>query len=242
MTQRIVVLGGSGAVGSAVVGELRRLGHDAVTVGRDPARADVAVDVVRDPDGWRDALDGADAVVNASGLEEVRVAAVAHARGVPFVDISATGGYLEVLRAGLTTGGTPGVLVTDVGIAPGVSNVLAAEVHRRSPGPVDVGVVLGAGEHHGKAATRWTFDMLGRSFVDPATGRRVRNYTGARTFEVAGTRHHLVRADFADQHTMTRELGSPVRTYFGLDDPAATRTLTFATWSPAHVASRTSHP
>ncbi|MGW5386362.1 hypothetical protein [Nocardia sp. NPDC003963] len=42
----------------------------------------------------------------------------------------------------------------------------------------------------------------------------------------------LYRLDFSDQHTLRRELGVPVRTYFGLDSRFATLALATLTWIP----------
>ncbi|MGH3715610.1 MAG: hypothetical protein ACRDT4_19445 [Micromonosporaceae bacterium] len=38
--------------------------------------------------------------------------------------------------------------------------------------------------------------------------------------------------DFSDQHTLSRELGVPVRTYFGLDSRLGTAALGVLTWVP----------
>lgn len=42
-----------------------------------------------------------------------------------------------------------------------------------------------------------------------------------------------VRADFSDQHALTRDLGVPVRTYLRLDTSTATLGLAAMTWAPA---------
>ena len=68
--------------------------------------------------------------------------------------------------------------------------------------------------------------MLGTRFSDP-DGRSVRNYTGMKTFRIpadaTGYRTGpAVRADFSDQHALTRDLGVPVRTYLRLDTSTAT--------------------
>ncbi len=109
---------------------------------------------------------------------------------------------------------------------PGLTNLLAAAVHGAEPGPIDIALLLGAGERHGAAATAWSYELLGKRFRDP-NGRLVRNYTRPRRFALPGYGwRRLYRADFADQHALSRDLGVPVRTYFGLDsagDRAACR-------------------
>jgi hypothetical protein len=121
-----------------------------------------------------------------------------------------------------------------VGLAPGLTNLLAAAVHEVSPaGPIDIALLLGAGERHGGASTAWAYDLLGRGFRDPATGAVIRNYTRPRSFVLPGYGpRRLYRADYCDQHVLTRDLGVPVRTYFGLDSRAATVALAALTRVP----------
>jgi hypothetical protein len=125
-------------------------------------------------------------------------------------------------------------VVASVGLAPGLTNLLAAAAHDEArAAPIDIVVLLGAGERHGDASVQWAYGLLGRRFLDPASGRPVRNYTRSRRFTLPGhgTRR-LVRADYADQHVLTRDLGVPVRTYFGLDSRLATGALAALTRVP----------
>ncbi|NKY88610.1 saccharopine dehydrogenase [Nocardia veterana] len=226
---RAVVLGGYGAVGGRLVTALRGRGATVVAAGRDGARADAVVDLT-EPHlrRYRAALAGADVVVNASGDEDPELAAVAGAHGCAFVDITASARYVDALRR------LPPVapILVDVGLAPGLTNLLARAVYDEAPGPIDLAVVLGAGERHGAAATEWTYRLLGRHFRHD--GRRIRNFTEAERFRLPGDRapRRLVRLDFSDQHTLTAELNVPVRTYFGLDARWASAALAIATWLP----------
>lgn len=225
----VLVLGGYGAVGGHLVAALRDAGDTAVAAGRDPARADVVVDLA-DPalTAYRAALRGTDIVVNASGAENPELAAVAGRCGCVFVDITATAAYVEKLHA-LPD---PGPILVDVGLAPGLTDLLADAVHAESPGPLDIAVLLGAGERHGAAATEWSYHLLGKHFHDGDT--RVRNYTRPERFLLPGERRprRMYRLDFADQHTLRRRLGVTVRTYFALDSRSATVALAALTWIP----------
>ncbi|GGQ77084.1 NAD-dependent epimerase/dehydratase family protein [Couchioplanes azureus] len=224
---RILVLGGYGAVGARIVAELRAAGEQAVVAGRDPARADRVVDL-SDVTTYRAALTGIDVVVNAAGTEDPALAVVATECGAAFVDITATTGYVAALQ-GLAPARP---IILSVGLAPGLTNLLAAAVCADGPAPVDIAVVLGAGERHGAAATAWSYRLLGRTFTD-AAGVRVRNYTRPRTFDLPNRgRRRLYRADFSDQHILTRDLGVPVRTYFGVDSRTAMAALALLTWIP----------
>lgn len=231
----VLVLGGYGAVGTHLVAELRRGGDTVISAGRDPARADHAIDLGEPGLGsYRGTLAGIDVVVNAAGAEDPRLVEVAGTYGCAFVDITASVGYI----ARLQRLDAPIPVLVDVGLAPGLTNLLAAAIHRRVPGPIDLAVFLGAGERHGAAATAWSYRLLGKHFHDH--DHRVRNYTQPEIFDLPGYgRRRLYRLDFSDQHSLTGDLAVRVRTYFGLDSRLATAALAAATWIPgAAYASR----
>ena len=226
----VLVLGGYGAVGREIVTLLRDRGVAAWAAGRGPARADRVVDL-HDPGSTslRAALRDVEVVVNAAGVEDPAVVAAIADHGAAVVDITASRGYVAALeRLDL-----PRPVLLSVGLAPGLTNLLAAAVHAVEPAPIDLAILVGAGEHHGAAGVAWVYGLLGRRFPDPRTGARVRNFTQARRFALPdGTSRRLVRADFSDQHVLTRDLDVPVRTYFGLDSRTATATLAALSWIP----------
>jgi len=225
---RALVLGGYGAVGARIVTQLRSGGDVASAAGRDPARADRVVNIA-DARTLQAALSDVDVVVNAAGVEDPAVAALITGHGAALVDITASSSYVAALER---LDPLRPVLLS-VGLAPGLTNLLAAAVYAASPGPIDLAVFLGAGERHGAAAVAWSYGLLGRRFHDPATGGQVRNYTQPRRFDLPGQgRRRLYRADFSDQHVLTRDLQVPVRTYFGLDSRLATAALAALTWIP----------
>ncbi|MBG0831892.1 saccharopine dehydrogenase [Planomonospora sp. ID67723] len=237
---KVLVLGGYGAVGARIVTELRAGGAAALAAGRDSRRADVTVDL-REPRTLHAALEGVDAVVNAAGAEDPALVETVTGRGVAFVDITATAGYVTAVER-LTP---PAPVLLSVGLAPGLTNLLAVAVHEVSPAePIDIALLLGAGERHGGASTAWAYDLLGRDFHDPATGAAIRNYTRPRRFVLPGYGpRRLYRTDYSDQHVLTRDLGVPVRTHFGLDSRAATAALAALTRVPgASRVPRGLHP
>nr|GID83238.1 hypothetical protein Ade03nite_21620 [Actinoplanes derwentensis] len=105
--------------------------------------------------------------------------------------------------------------VLSVGIAPGVSNLLARYVSERAPGqPVRIGVLLGSGEKHGAAAVGWTVDGLGQE-----------GGAWAAEFPAPYGRRRVRRFPFSDQYT----LGLPdVRTGLALDSRVSTVLLGLA--------------
>lgn len=227
---KVLVLGGYGAVGAHVVASLRDGRDTAFAAGRDPRRADVVVDL-RDPHDLGAALAGVEVVVNATGSEDPSLPETVTRHGAAFVDITATAEYVAAVER--LQPARPVVL--SVGLAPGLTNLLVAAVHEAAPGrPIDIGLVLGVGERYGEASTTWAYGLLGRSFRDPSTGQEIRNYTRPRHFALPiYGRRRLYRADYSDQHVLSRDLGIPVRTYFGIGSRAATAALAALTWAPS---------
>jgi saccharopine dehydrogenase-like NADP-dependent oxidoreductase len=225
-----LVLGGYGAVGARIVALLRADGQAVVAAGRDPTRADRVVDLGEaGAPSLRGALSDVDVVVNAAGVEDPELAGLSTSHGAAFVDITASTGYVEAIERL----DPPRPVLLSVGVAPGLTNLLAADVHATAPGPVDIAVFLGAGERHGAAGVAWAYRLLGRHFPDPTTAEAIRNYTRPRRFNLPGQgSRRLYRVDFSDQHVLTRDLGVPVRTYFGLDSRLATALLAALTWVP----------
>lgn len=225
---RVLILGGYGAVGQHLVTELRRTGDTAVVAGRDRVRADVRIDL-SEPGlrSYREALDGIDVVANTTGAENPLLAHLAADHGSAFVDVTASTEYVAQLEQSPPSG----PVIVSVGLAPGLTNLLAVAVHARSSGPIDIAVLLGAGERHGAAATEWSYRLLGKKFR--AENEFVHNYTRPKAFVLpAHGRRRLLRTDFSDQHTLTRDLDVRVRTYFALDSRIATAGLSLATWIP----------
>ena len=226
---RALVLGGAGEVGARIVAELRASGDVAFAVDRQAARVDRVVDIRADLGALRGALADVNVVINATGLEEPALAAVAARHGVAFVDITASTAYVAALeRLDVSQ-----PVLLSVGVAPGLTNLLAADLHANSRGPIDVVVLFGSGERYGAEGIAWVQRLLGKRFRDAGPGKDIRNFTRSRLFGLQRYgRRRVYRADFSDQHVLTRDLQVPVRTYFGLDSRVATAALAMMTWLP----------
>jgi hypothetical protein len=220
-TSRVLVIGGYGAVGREAATALTAHA-DVLVAGRHPERArpvpgtsSVRLDLAHD-DQIAAALDGADTVLMCAENGNARVAEAALARGIGYVDISATPAVLSAIEQ--LHG--PGTAVLSVGLAPGVTNLLSRHVSERAPGsPVRIGVLLGSGERHGTAAVEWTVDGLGQEMpAGPSSW--------AAAFPEPYGRRTVHAFPFADQHTLRSTLGvADVRTGLALDSRLMTGLL-----------------
>lgn len=98
-----------------------------------------------------------------------------------------------------------------VGLAPGLSNLMAAHLARRvgNAENVEVAVLLGLGEEHGKDAIRWMLEAATEKF-EPAGEQLgpVEPLTDPRRVRFPGDRmpRRTYRFNFADQHALAESL------------------------------------
>ncbi|GBQ02303.1 saccharopine dehydrogenase [Streptomyces spongiicola] len=196
-----------------------------IPAGRDGERArrlgGVRMDV-GDLAGFAEVLDelrDVGVVVMCVEPEDAGIARICLERGIHLVDVNATHRLLEdvtKLHGRATAAGAAAVL--SVGLAPGLTNLLARRVHDAVGGAerIDLTVLLGAGERHGTDAVRWTVAGLG----EPVAGR-------TRRVALPGFGERTAHPfPFSDQHTLRRTLGVPeVTTRLCLDSQAMTAAL-----------------
>ncbi|GAA3646030.1 hypothetical protein [Microbacterium marinilacus] len=227
---RALVLGARGAVGRVVVSDLRAGGHSVTPAGRTPSTGSVRIDLTASDggDALRAAAVGHDVVVNASGVEDPRIAAALG--GATLVEISATAGYLDALARAAPAGSR---MVLGAGLVPGLSTIILAALDAGAGDELDLGVVLGGGEDHGAAAVAWTAGLAGRALHDPPEGRRVLNFRESRELPTTAGRRRLLRADFPDHLLLGRGGGFAVRSYLGTDSRLTTAALAAVGFLPA---------
>lgn len=240
----IVVVGGYGAVGRTVCAELAgRFPGRVFAAGRNLGRAKafsremggrvlpLRVDLT-DPEKATENLDGARVVVACAETGNAAFAREVLGRGVHYVDISASHAFLrrvEGLDALARRRGATAVL--SVGLVPGLTNLLArhcADVLGDQPRGVNISVLLGLGEAHGKEGVRWVVENLDRRFEAPGVPGTVSSLEHPRTTLFPGGfgRRTCYRFDFADQHVLARTIGAGrAATRLCFDSAAATRLL-----------------
>jgi hypothetical protein len=233
-----LVLGARGAVGRVVVDELRRRGHHATPAGR--AGTEVLVDLAS-PEDWSTLATAArsyDVVVNASGIEDARLADVAP---TPLVDVSASAAHLDQLADRTPASGA---VVLGAGLAPGLSTVLLASLGAEPGADLDLGVLLGTGERHGAAAVAWTQGLVGTDLHDPPEPYAVRNLLERRALAgPSGRRRTYLRADFPDHALLGPRDGVVVRSHLAVGGPATTAALALVARVPSlrGMLARTPH-
>jgi hypothetical protein len=228
----IVVIGGYGAVGRTVAAALApALPGRVVVAGRhggaawacarrlgDGVRA-ARVDATR-PDEVARLVHGAAAVVMCVEAGNAEVARLCLGHGVPVVDVSATAAVLDaVVRLDGAARAAGAAAVLSVGLAPGITNLLARCVVARLPDAarIDLTLGLGLGDEHGGDARRWAVRGLGTP-TPPGIG--------ARAVDLPGFGRRVAHPfPFSDQHTLSRSLGLPVVTRLCFDQRSVTAAL-----------------
>ncbi len=235
----ILIAGGYGAVGREVAARLAPAFPGEVRVaGRNRAAADAcAARIGHGAQGVELDVDAqsalrvrrGDVVVMCADPSEPTLARDALAAGAHYVDITADLDRLRALEALdslARRNDATGVL--SVGLAPGLTNLLAAQAARRVDRlrRLDLIVLLGAGDAHGSAAVQWTLDNLGAHFAATRGGlpHPVRAFAGRLAFQPGPTGGTLpaFRFPFPEQRTAGRTLAVPdVNGWLALEPAAA---------------------
>lgn len=225
---RALILDGPGELGRATATELSDTGVDVVLAGRDPGRYEQRINLRGDLSDLYRAAGRVQVVVNASGRQDPRLAERSAAASAAFVEIGHGKTHLSALAA--THFRTP--VLAGARLIPVLAGILARDALARCSetigvaDPVEIGVVLGAGDPLSAADIGSTYELLGTYFTDPATGEEVRNFSGRREFALPdGARRNLARVNFPDQQLLTAGLGRPVRTHFATSDRFSTALL-----------------
>ena len=212
----VLVVGGYGAVGTAAARSLVRSGTPVVVAGRDARAAErfardlgplargVALDV-DDTAAVQREIAGAAAVVMGVERNNRRVAELCVERGAAYVDVSATPaivGAIEDLDLAARWHGSTAIV--SVGLAPGVTNLLARAAYDAVPGAesIDVTIHLGLAGDAGPDSRRWVLDGLRRPPV-----------SGSKVVDLPGVGHRRAHPfPFSDQVSLATRLGVPVTT------------------------------
>ena len=220
MQDKILIIGGYGVVGGHIAEYLSHLYPQQIIVsGRSYAKAEkfakklsnrvIAFEL--DIDTFEDDvfLDEVRMVIVCLDTAHIRLAEVCVSRSIIYLDISAqyeTLARIETLNTTAIVNKSTAVL--SVGLAPGLTNLLAQYCYSQlsSTQYIDIFVLLGLGEKHGKQAYRWTFNHMDHNYqVGSAV---IKSFTSPIHTELHSMRSFYT-FDFSDQHVLTSTL-SPV--------------------------------
>lgn len=153
------------------------------------------------------------------------------AEGTYFIDSSASSAYVVALRKAIEAVEEPRATgILEAGLAPGLTNVMAADLCRDHPQTrrIEVLIEMGMGVHHGFAATEWTLKSLGRSYPVKMGGiwREIRTGALRRTFETDAEAIKAIGFAFCDQKSIARDNAlDTARTYLAVEPGWVTRIL-----------------
>lgn len=235
----IVLLGGSGDVGSRLAQlVLENTGAVVTTVSRrakgnsnrfgDRLRH-VSLDL---SGGEKPAMSDNAIVVNLTEAAPPELVRQIIASGACFLETSATPDYLQAIENALEGVSGPGCAILCVGVAPGLTNLLATEIRTERPETVDIdmGVEMGLGRHYGAAATEWFLRAAGRTYPVMIDGRLRPVAAGQLGRKFAFKENDRPRRSigygFVEQSVIARGAGQQLRTvrsFVALDPPWMTR-------------------
>ena len=246
MREHIVVVGGYGQVGQTVSRLLaERFPGKVYAAGRSLEKAELFssatngavkpmlldVSLLFSPE----AMSRVSTVVMCLDQENTDFARLCLANGIHYMDVTAKAGFMaamEELHEEAAAAGATAVL--SVGLVPGMSNLLAADAlaGMDQADSVDIALMLGMGEAHGRAAIEWTVENMAQDFwAGTGTQRRqVSSFTSGKTFDFGERIGQKItyRFNFSDQHTLAGTLGvSPVATRLCFDSAFVTGLLFF---------------
>jgi hypothetical protein len=163
---RVLVIGADGVLGSIVAEACERAGWEVRRGSRGPRVGMARVDVTA-PLTVSTALDGVDAVINAVPDPLLRAERVVLDHGGVLLNVTTLPAEWRA-RLGAVAGGTTGAVVLNGGLAPGMTNLVAADLVARHPEADTIALVLCVSD----GSTRARRDAL-------AFGERERGWLGS---------------------------------------------------------------
>lgn len=249
MKECIVVIGGYGHVGKTICRELAELyPGKVIAAGRSyerskqfclstngkviPMQIDIREPI--DPDLWNCAkliimcLDQADTSFVQACFEN----------GTHYLDISASEAFLSQVGSLYRIASINHVTaLLSIGLAPGLTNLLARQAKSLmdQTDDLEISIMLGLGDQHGRAAIEWTIDNLTARFdvVENARKKTVSSFTDGKSADFGATLGYrkAYRFNFSDQHFIPQTLGiSTVSTRLCFDSAVMT---SFLAWLKA---------
>lgn len=239
MKNKIVIVGASGAVGSKIALHLAK-DQQLVLAGRNKNRLQNIANktkrntsiLVTDINNTTDFsfLETAQSLIMCVDIENTSIVDACIEHGVDYVDISASKSVLEILQSRDQASKIKGVkILFGLGLAPGLSNILAQELIRKMPSTTSIQlfILLGLGEAHGEQAYQWTFDNLHKNYKIKENNNEVsvRSFTNGVATNLIGKRTFYL-FDFVDQHFLkSNHKVATIQSRLAFDNKAFTKLI-----------------
>lgn len=227
---RVLILGATGSIGEATAEHLVRRGEHVSVSSRSMERASilkesvgaahaVAIDV-GDPD-WV-MPDDVEVVLDCTGRDRIDTALRVTGSGCTHIDISASIPHVRrALDLDEKIAATGHTAILGAGLAPGISTsmahrLVADDLHDRSD-VIRIDLILDLFDRFGGQASTFTTSLIGDPFWDPATGRRIANFSdpSVRQFPAGFGDVTTARVGFSDVTILDQRLGRSLRMHLG---------------------------
>lgn len=232
----ILILGGYGQVGARVSRQLENV----IIAGRDEKKAKQFIQenkikgIARKMDTSalkKEDFQQADTVVMCVESNNAQVLQMCIQLGINYIDISPTTAVLEEIESYREEIKKAGIrAVIGVGIAPGVSNLLAKKAadEMDQVDKIDSYVMLGVGEEHGRNAVTWLLQNLYSKNPEIHSFTKIKNIslTRSKKKKEVVVKQGFTRIDMADSIIMGKvNPGAEARTWFAYDVNWLTRAV-----------------
>jgi hypothetical protein len=169
---RVLVLGGQGVLGSAIAAAFGAAGWTSVRAGRRPdPGADFRLVDLDEPDTVERAAGDVDLIVSTVPDDRLVAERMVLRRGGTLINVSAmTAGAVQRLRRGPGSGEPRGTVLMNAGIAPGLTNLVAADLLARHPEADEVELVF-------TVSAKSAVGPAGSAFAHRALTRETRHQT-----------------------------------------------------------------
>lgn len=243
MKQSILVIGGYGKVGSVVSRKLAELyPYKVIAAGRNFSKADGLAkasgykvipkkfDVLNDTDDA--VLNNVQLVIMCIDQENTDFLFKCISKGINYIDITADNSFFEKAAALQNVAELKkATVLLSVGLAPGISNLLAKNSLDNLPGSkkVDLYILLGLGEKHGDAAYRWTFNNIHDTYSISHNSKKtsIKSFSSPKRTNLEGNRTFYT-FNFSDQHILSKTTqAEEVLTRFAFDSQILTAVTVF---------------
>ena len=233
MKRKILIVGGYGAVGSSIAERLMKVyPHQIIIAGRIFSKAQAKAEEFQnkvipqqlDVNNLKDfsVLNEVELVIMCLDQQNTDFVEYCISKGISYIDISADYQNLQKIeKLHCLAEQNNSTVVLSVGLAPGITNLLAQYVvsQMQNVESIDIFVLLGLGEKHGDHAYRWTFDNVDSNYTLKIHDeeKTLKSFTQPLKTNLSGNRNFYL-FNFSDQHVLLNTLDVPkVQTRMAFD-------------------------